>query len=292
MSRRPPGRWRTGRRRRAPAAALLGLLTVVLAACTPGVPEPQASVATGEQWRLVFADEFERDDLGGIWRTCHWWQVDGGCTIASNNELEWYRPEAVGLADGLLMLTAEALPQIATTGDTLPYRSGMVSTGARSSRRDEVPSFAFTYGFVEARVQMPAGAGVWPAVWLLSADNRSLPEIDIMEWYGIRPELVTMHVHQRVDGARRSQRVELVTGDISGTWKVFGMHWSPEAVVFYVDGVEVGRVTDPALVPTTPMYLLLNLAVGGTRAGTPDPAAFPATFAVDYVRVWQSIGGT
>ena len=288
----PSGRWRARLGRPTLPATLLGLLALVVVACTPGVPEPQAPVDTGEQWRLVFSDEFERGGLGDIWRTCYWWQVDGGCTIATNAELEWYRPEAVGLADGSLVLTADAIPQRTTTGDTLPYRSGMVSTGARSSHRGELPSFAFTYGFVEARVRLPVGAGTWPAIWLLSADNRSLPEIDIAEWYGIRPDLVTMHVHQRVDGVRRSQRVELATGDISGTWRVFGMHWSPEAVVFYVDGVEAGRVTDPALVPTTPMYLLLNLAVGGGRAGTPDPAAFPTTFAVDHVRVWQSIGGS
>lgn len=292
MRREPPGVRTTGLGRRALSAALLGLFALVVAACTPGIPEPQAPVVTGEQWRLVFSDEFERDGLGEIWRTCHWWQTDGGCTIASNDELQWYRPEAVGLADGSLVLTAEPVPQRTSAGDTLPYRSGMVTTGARSSHRSEAPSFAFTYGFVEARVRMPVGAGLWPAVWMLSADNRSLPEIDIMEWYGIRPDRVTMHVHQRVDGAERAQRVDIRTGDISGTWHVFGMHWSPEAVVFYVDGVEAGRVTDPALVPNTPMYLLLNLAVGGGQAGTPDPAAFPASFAIDYVRVWQSIGGT
>lgn len=278
--------------RRRLVAALSAAAVLTIAGCTPGIPQPQAPIATGQQWRVVFDDEFERDSLGEIWRTCHWWQVDGGCTIATNNELQWYRPEGVSLGDGSLLLTAEALPQRTTQGATLPYRSGMVSTGARSAHRSETPSFAFTYGFVEARVRMPVGAGLWPAIWMLSADNTSLPEIDIAEWYGVRPDVVTMHVHQRVDGTKRSQRVDVNTGDISGTWHVFGMHWSAEAVVFYLDGVEVGRVTDASLVPSTPMYLLLNLAVGGGRAGTPDPAAFPATFAVDYVRVWQPIGGT
>jgi beta-glucanase (GH16 family) len=139
---------------------------------------------------------------------------------------------------------------------------------------------------------MPVGAGLWPAIWMLSADKESVPEIDIMEWYGSQPTRVTMNVHQRVDGVKRQNRVVQYTTDMSGGWHVFGMRWTPTAVVFYMDGAEVGRVDDPALVPNSAMYLLLNLAVGGGQAGTPDPAAFPATFAIDYVRVWQPTGGT
>lgn len=283
----PPGR-PTQRR----IAVLAGtVLAVLIAACTPVVPGPQLRVATGEEWRLVFYDDFDRASLGDIWRTCHWWQTDGGCTIATNDELQWYRPEAVSLRDNTLVLTAEALEQRTTDGRTLPYRSGMVSTGPRASRA-EISSFAFTYGFVEARVRMPAGAGLWPAIWMLSADKQSVPEIDIMEWYGSQPTRVTMNVHQRVDGVKRQNRVVQYTTDMSGGWYVFGMRWTSSAVVFYMDGDEVGRVDDPTLVPSSPMYLLMNLAVGGGQAGTPDPAAFPATFAVDYVRVWQPLGGT
>lgn len=271
---------------------LLGATALVmwlLAACTPLVAGPVLNQPSGEQWRMVFADDFERDSLGSLWRTCHWWQVDGGCTISSNDELEWYRPEGVSVSDGLLRLTAEAIPQVADGGRVLPYRSGMVTTGSRTGDDDDPPAFAFTYGFVEARVRLPRGAGLWPAVWTLSADNTSLPEIDLMEWYGSEPGEVTMHVHQRVDGLRRKARVDFATSDLSDSWHVFGMRWTPDAVAFYVDGDEVGRVTDPALIPHTPMYLILNLAVGGP-AGPPDATAFPATFAVDYVRVWQPIG--
>ena len=31
-----------------------------------------------------------------VWNTCHWWG-DEGCTISSNDELEWYRPEQVSV---------------------------------------------------------------------------------------------------------------------------------------------------------------------------------------------------
>jgi hypothetical protein len=36
-----------------------------------------------------------------------------------------------------------------------------------------------------------------------------------------------------------------------------------------------------------PMYLVIHTAIGGIGGGGPDPASFPQTFKVDYVRVSQ-----
>src|SRR5689334_18119694 len=53
-----------------------------------------------------------RDTFGGShldrdhWRTCHWWADTGGCTIASNDELEWYVPAQVRVRGGQLRLVA------------------------------------------------------------------------------------------------------------------------------------------------------------------------------------------
>jgi len=53
------------------------------------------------------------------------------------------------------------------------------------------------------------------------------------------------------------------------------------------DGVEQWRYTDQATISGEPMYLLLNLAVGGDWPGPPDDStSFPAAMLVDYVRVW------
>jgi beta-glucanase (GH16 family) len=40
-------------------------------------------------------------------------------------------------------------------------------------------------------------------------------------------------------------------------------------------------------VPNVPMYLVIHTAIGGTDGGDPNPATFPQTFAVDYVRITQ-----
>jgi len=36
-----------------------------------------------------------------------------------------------------------------------------------------------------------------------------------------------------------------------------------------------------------PMYVLINLAIGGNNGGNPAQTTFPATYEIDYVRVYQ-----
>jgi hypothetical protein len=36
-----------------------------------------------------------------------------------------------------------------------------------------------------------------------------------------------------------------------------------------------------------PHYLIVNLAIGGTQGGDQCPTAFPSTFEIDYIRVYQ-----
>jgi beta-glucanase (GH16 family) len=262
--------------------AVLGALAV--AGCGAGTASDYALPPASAQ-RLIFSDDFSGDSLGDAWTTCYWWQVDGGCTIASNDEEQWYRPEAVEVTDDMVILTATDDPQLTTDGSTLPFRSGVITTGHADNDVDE-PGFAFTYGRVEARVRFPDGEGTWPAVWLLSADRTSLPEIDIMEWYGARETVITSHVHQRVDGEAERERVDTIEPDIAGEWHEVGVEWSPDLVEFFFDGRSIGSVDDPDLVPSTPMYLIANLALGGP-AGEVDTDALPQTFAIDWIRVWQ-----
>jgi beta-glucanase (GH16 family) len=64
--------------------------------------------------------------------------------------------------------------------------------------------------------------------------------------------------------------------------------WQPNAIIWYVDGIERWRFTEASRISSEPMYLLLNLAVGGDWAGPPDgDTGFPSYFEIDYVRVWE-----
>jgi hypothetical protein len=101
-----------------------------------------------------------------------------------------------------------------------------------------------------------------------------------------------MHFHHLTEDGSRKSYGETWTGpDFSADWHTFAVDWRPDAVVWYVDGKERWRYTDPAHIPTKPMYLILNLAVGGAWPGSPDAStSFPSYFDIDYVRVWSRPG--
>jgi len=249
----------------------------------PPNPDPMPVGQTGE-WNMVFDDEFNGSSLDtSKWRTCFWW-ADETCTIESNNEMQLYNPEDVMVGNGVLRLRAQKRDMVAWNGVTYHYTSGMVMTGGRGGSNPIPPGFSFLYGFAEALVRVPAGQGLWPAFWTLSADYSWPPEIDIMEILGDEPSIYHMHYHF-VGGDDGSTW----TGpDFSAGWHVLGVDWSPDAIVWYVDGAEHWRYDIPANITNEVSYLLLDLAVGGNWPGPPDNnTPFPSYYDIDYVRVWQ-----
>ena len=265
----------------------LVVLAVVAALAIPDVWQRvgAALLSRTETTGTVVLDEsFDGDTLNtSIWNTCHWW-ADHGCTIASNDELEWYLPEQVSVSDGTLRLTADRGRTRGSDGKDYEYRSGMVTTGPTSS--DSEAKVSWTYGTVEARLRVPAGRGLWPALWMLPASGESRPEIDIMEVIGQDPGQSIMHFHPSDRSEESpSKRYRLPGESLAEGWHTLRLDWLPERLTFFVDGEEVWRVTGDQ-VPDEPMYLVINLAVGGVYPGPPDETTrFPATFEIDRVRI-------
>ena len=251
--------------------------------------EPPMPLGQSEEWLPIFTDEFDAPALDSDkWVTCYWW-ADGGCNIASNNELEWYQPQNVTVANGTLQLTAQKQTINAANGTTYDYTSGMVTTGKITSENDVPHHFIYQYGYAEIKARVPAGQGLWPAFWLLPADHNSRPEIDVLEVQGDDTHTNHMNFHYLDEtGSRISIGEEWIGEDFAAEWHVFGLDWQPDAIVWYVDGVERWRFEDERYVPNEPMYLLLNLAVGGDWPGAPDASTiFPSTYEIDYARVWR-----
>jgi beta-glucanase (GH16 family) len=271
------------------------LLGIVLAAgivftasgSRPGALKGETSLMT-DDWKIAFYDEFSSGGLDGDrWTTCYWWATDG-CNNGSSGELEWYQPGNVTIEDGSLVLTAREEAVSTADGSLLDYTSGMVTTGRATSDLTEEPRFSFTYGRAEIRARVPAGQGLWPAFWLLPVTHESRPEIDVLEMLGHEPTTFRMHYHFIQDGERSSLGQDVTTVDLSAGWHTYAVEWSEDALVWYLDGLERWRIDDPEIVPHEPMYLLLNLAVGGDWPGAPDETTpFPSAYLIDYVRVWQ-----
>jgi beta-glucanase (GH16 family) len=270
--------WSVGRPATPTAGPALGAPT-----SAPSAPSsPRPSPVGGP--RVILDESFDDATLDrATWNTCHWWD-DEGCTIGSNEELQWYRSEQVQIRGGALRLTAVPDPIEASDGKAYDFRSGMVTTGPE--RHDGTAKLAFTYGTVEARLRVPAGKGLWSAMWLLPADEDSRPEIDVLEALGQDPATMIMHLHPADRDAESPRQDHRLPGpDLSQGWHDIKLDWAPGRLTFFADGVEVWRVSGDQ-VPAEPMYLIMNLAVGGVYPGDPDErTAFPATFAIDHVKI-------
>jgi beta-glucanase (GH16 family) len=262
-------------------AVLAAVLALVLTACsTSGTADGGAPPD--------FEDDFDEATLDtSLWNTCHWWD-DGGCTIASNDEMQWYLPSQVTVEDGGLQLTAERADTRGADDEVFPYRSGMVTTGPPDG--DAEAKFAFTYGTLEARVRVPEGVGLWSALWLLPASTESRPEIDLLEVLGNDPSELLVHFHpeDRDEDSLGSSYVLPAGRSFADGWRDVRLEWEPGHLRYFVDDQQVWEVTGDQ-VPDEPMYVVANLAVGGEYPGPPDDeTAFPATYGIDYIRVWQS----
>ncbi len=249
----------------------LALVPAISAPAMPSSALAGTGVPGGFQ-HLAFRDEFSGSRLDrSRWTTCYPWGSLRGCTNGGNNEREWYLPSQVTVADDALHLTADVRDV-----HHHPYVSGMVTTWRR---------FSFEYGYAEATMQVPAGQGFWPAFWLLPADGSWPPEVDIMEVLGNRPTKAYFTTHGGTPQHVVSAGGAFNGADLSVGWHTYGLKWTPHALTWYLDGVERFRTT--RLVPHVPMYLIVNLAIGGSWPGNPDQTTpFPSELAVDNVRVW------
>ncbi len=249
-----------------------------------------------EGHRLVFEDDFDGTELD---RSC--WNVELHPPGWVNEELQAYvdNGETVRVEGGKLLL--RAVKKVDGDG-RVSYTSGRVSTQWK---------WDFTYGIFEARLKVPQGKGFLPAFWLMTTDEERYGqwpvcgEIDIMEVLGNRTKKNhgTLHYglpHEQIQGT-----VTLEAGDFSQEFHDFAVKWEPGLIRWYLDGAEffqaehwfsAGMDGEKAPFPAPfdhDMYLILNLAVGGSWVGNPDETTDfqNAVFAVDRVRVFQTING-
>ena len=274
-------------------------------------------------WKLVWRDEFEGDrvdpnkwdfDLGnGFYDYRHHAWIPGW----GNEELQYYTdaPLNVQVKDSVLCIRAvkEAV-----------HGCGYTSARLKTRGRDGRTLFATTYGRIEFRAKVPWGKGLWPALWMLPVDDRyggwaASGEIDLMEIVGEQPHEVLNSLHYGSSFPKRTLHTHvhaLPHGSTVADWHVYACEWEPGEIRFYVDEVHTSTESfwwscsrldadgqgqearnagdlNPWPAPfDQPFYLLMNVAVGGNFPGKPNAdTVFPAELAVDYVRVYEKVGG-
>ncbi len=276
-------------------AVIAGVVCILSCSGKKDTPQPVIGTTTAapvdKGWTFettpFFADEFNYTGKPDSTK----WNYDVGGNGWGNNELEYYTSSGnnASVGNGNLTITAK---KEAYNG--MNYTSArMVSKGAGS----------LLYGRVEVSAKLPAGRGLWPAVWLLSDDQTygnwpKSGEIDVMENVNYDPNPVYFTIHtQLYNGAIGTQKgANKSIPDASTTFHKYRMDWTPYAIRGYYDDLLMFTyVNDGQGSPSWPFdqkfHLLLNIAVGGNWGGIKgvDDTAFPTTMQVDYARFYKMI---
>ena len=204
-------------------------------------------------------------------------------TLAQTGEQEYYSDASVGenpfsLGNGMLDIVASPAAAGSNPLD-LPYDSGLITT---------YKSFSQLYGYFEMRAELPAGDGMWPGFWLLPVNNQGAAELDILETHGNNPDTLYVTAISSVLGI--NDQTAVTVPNTSTGFHTYGVDWEPKTITFYFDGQAIASVPTPATM-NTPMYALVNLAVGGPDSwggGTDASTPFPADMLVDYVRAYAT----
>lgn len=286
--------------------ALVCLLTATLSACSEsdlvelndqafedGIASagvPAAATPAGldvSSYELVFSDEFNGSSLDeGKWITA---PLSPETVIYE--QLQYYvdtQDDDETLAspftfdgDNLVISASPAPSEQQADANGQSYLSGLITTRERYDMR---------YGYLEARVKLTQGRGIWPAIWMLGTETDKLrPEVYVLEYDGSKPDSA-FHNYNYVDeqGDLRSPgQQEVSVAGFSEGFHTIGLRWSEDELLFFIDGRASWRIIGDN-VPAEDMHLIINLAMGGVWPGAPDATTpDPAQLTVDYVRIYQ-----
>lgn len=178
----------------------------------------------------------------------------------------------------------------------LAIRARETDSGYTSGRVQTKNLASFQYGTLVARIRMPSGHGLWPAFWMVGADEDTEPwpaagEIDVVEMVS-QGWTQYSSLHGPTSSGRDYLQDQIITRgtDLSGEFHNYWITRAEDSITVGVDDTNWGTFTPESLpdgarwVFNKRFYLILNLAVGGGWAGLPSDATdLPANMLVDWV---------
>jgi beta-glucanase (GH16 family) len=276
----------------------------------------QAITANVPSGSVAWSDEFTNTTTANGQPNPSTWTYDLGFQCCGNDEQETYcawgssigscnpaSPNAYIAPGGGLHIVA-----MQPTAGTATYTSARLKTQGL---------FSFQYGRIEAQLQIPESQGMWPAFWLLGNNISTINwpacgEADVMEHIdGAEPPASAGQPSLGYDWIAGSVHGGTSSNELNGTQTyhpnlysaaavhTYGMIWTKGQIQYYVDTpaniYATYNTTNGSFSATTwpfdqgPMFIILNLAVGGTWPGNVDSTTvFPSTFQVNYVRIYPN----
>jgi beta-glucanase (GH16 family) len=272
-------------------------ITIVLATSVRAQTVPAAQ---GRIWNPTYTNEFSTgaSDLAGFT-----YDIGNGQGGWGNNELEFYTSNSTNsfVNNGALTIRAVGTQ----SGPNVTYTSARIRT---------TNLFSQTYGLFEFRAKLPAGQGLWPALWMMPKDSAyggwpTSGEIDIFEGKGQDMGWASSALHSgptpgqdNVQTRTFQQSGLRPAGFTTADWHTYSFQWddgpgtAAGTMTFYIDGVayhtRTGGWTTPAGQPGSapfdkPFYILMNLAVGGNFVGGLHPGVGTYDMQVDYMHAYS-----
>jgi beta-glucanase (GH16 family) len=258
----------------------LGLCAVVgicgLLSSATIVADSKGALIDPEKLKLTFNEEFDTLDVSAWGPGTRWishtpWSGDfGGARFADPDENSPF-----SIDSGILRIEA-------TRDEAGNWRSGLLASVDRKGI-----GFSQKYGYFEIRAQLPEGAGVWPAFWLVGKDrSKATAEIDVLEYYGDKPGAYSsvVHVwHKNGEHYSKGNRNEVFAEAQPSDFHIYGVKVDKEFIRMYFDRKLVWTTqTQPE--HRQRLFILLNLALvdGTSNIMTPDPSHM----FIDYVRAY------
>ena len=261
---------------------------------------------------LLWSDDFKGSKDASInsknWsaRNCHRTPSGMGGGACFDSEVVDYAPSAIKL-DG----TEDGAAVISTTriSGALPSDAGKCLTAYCafvSGRFDTHGKVSFQYGFIEARIKMPAGSGNHPAFWMLGDNINQVGwpysgEMDITEIHSNEPTTTTSATHYSTVNSPNTccsnhqyKVASLGVGaDVSAGYHTYAVAWMPNSISYYVDNRLISTTTPANLgglwVFNSKFFLILNNAVNQAFSGSWQNLQ-SSTMSIDWVRSYQVNG--
>ena len=292
-------------------AFALGVFLCALPKCVSAQCAGVSTSTTGAViWTAHWCDEFNGALKSQIDPTK--WTYDTGASGFGNNELETYCAP-----------TDNTLPCNSTTPNAFidgsghlaiqvlgPGGSDCSTVGTCTSARLKTAGLqSFNSGRIEANIQIPSHAGLWPAFWNLGSQAGvswpTVGESDVMENWpttsnipgpGATGNRSTIHTMVTA-GSGLGQGFTFPSGQqVDTAFHAYGEIWSANMIQYYIDDPTkpffVVTASDlpagdtwPFSSSANPFFLIMNMAIGGTLgAPTDSGTSNPPPMLVDYVR--------
>ncbi len=151
-----------------------------------------------------------------------------------------------------------------------------------------------TYGYFECRAKMLGQVGPHTSFWMQSptiaeaTDNPAAngAEMDVFEYHRSSAGQIYHNIYWNGYNPQtmKNSGTLVRTRNIGDGFHTFGMEWTSEGYVFFIDGYETWRTNQG--ISQRSEYMILSTELNGF-GGDPSKSIFPDSAVFDYVRVYQ-----